>query len=240
MTRAVVPASSQAKQEKLRMRIQTGFLQVAAASVVVLLGVFAPSSGRANTITQTVTLLDPNSLHGYTTGSTSFSQFDPTLGALNAVTFAIAGATTDYPYMSIGTSFGNYSGAAGTQDYQANTPSGLLIIYKSVYLSNNSGTGAYTNLQATSDPTLGPYIGTGALTLSALYARSAGESLSLSDFGTSNQGRPGPSLAPLIAITYDYTVAATPLPAALPLFASGLGALGLLGWRRKRKAKLAA
>jgi hypothetical protein len=29
--------------------------------------------------------------------------------------------------------------------------------------------------------------------------------------------------------------ASTPLPAALPLFASGLGALGLLGWRRKRK-----
>jgi hypothetical protein len=30
--------------------------------------------------------------------------------------------------------------------------------------------------------------------------------------------------------------AETPLPAALPLFATGLGALGLLGWRRKRKA----
>jgi hypothetical protein len=29
---------------------------------------------------------------------------------------------------------------------------------------------------------------------------------------------------------------ATPIPAALPLFASGLGVLGLLGWRRKRKA----
>ena len=29
---------------------------------------------------------------------------------------------------------------------------------------------------------------------------------------------------------------ATPLPGALPLFATGLGALGLLGWRRKRKA----
>jgi hypothetical protein len=29
---------------------------------------------------------------------------------------------------------------------------------------------------------------------------------------------------------------ATPLPAALPLFAGGLGALGLLGWRRKKKA----
>jgi hypothetical protein len=33
--------------------------------------------------------------------------------------------------------------------------------------------------------------------------------------------------------------AVTPLPAALPLFAGGLGALGLLGWRRKRKAQAA-
>jgi hypothetical protein len=31
------------------------------------------------------------------------------------------------------------------------------------------------------------------------------------------------------------TATATPLPAALPLFATGLGAFGLLGWRRKRK-----
>ena len=31
-------------------------------------------------------------------------------------------------------------------------------------------------------------------------------------------------------------LSAVPLPAALPLFASGLGVLGLLGWRRKRKA----
>jgi hypothetical protein len=32
-----------------------------------------------------------------------------------------------------------------------------------------------------------------------------------------------------------FAAAETPLPAALPLFATGLGALGLLGWRRKRK-----
>jgi hypothetical protein len=30
---------------------------------------------------------------------------------------------------------------------------------------------------------------------------------------------------------------AVPLPAALPLFVTGLGALGLIGWRRKRKAQ---
>ena len=41
-----------------------------------------------------------------------------------------------------------------------------------------------------------------------------------------------------ISATED--MAATPLPAALPLFASGLGALGLLGWLRKRKAQAAA
>ena len=35
-------------------------------------------------------------------------------------------------------------------------------------------------------------------------------------------------------------VGTTPLPAALPLFATGLGAMGLLGWRRKRKNAIAA
>jgi hypothetical protein len=32
---------------------------------------------------------------------------------------------------------------------------------------------------------------------------------------------------------------ATPLPAALPLFATGLGSSGLLGWRRKKKSATA-
>jgi hypothetical protein len=32
------------------------------------------------------------------------------------------------------------------------------------------------------------------------------------------------------------TPGATPLPAAFPLFATGIGGLGLLGWRRKKRA----
>ncbi len=38
------------------------------------------------------------------------------------------------------------------------------------------------------------------------------------------------------AVTIDFSVSQTPLPAALPLFAGGLGAIGLLQPRKKRKA----
>jgi hypothetical protein len=38
----------------------------------------------------------------------------------------------------------------------------------------------------------------------------------------------------------DVLAPTTPLPAALPLFATGIGGLGLLGWRRKRKTQAVA
>ena len=37
-------------------------------------------------------------------------------------------------------------------------------------------------------------------------------------------------------LSVEGSISATPIPAALPLFAGGLGALGLFGWRKKRKA----
>jgi hypothetical protein len=48
----------------------------------------------------------------------------------------------------------------------------------------------------------------------------------------------GRDLAFRINGTYD--VAQTPIPAALPLFGSGLGLMGLMGWWRKRRAGMAA
>ena len=50
------------------------------------------------------------------------------------------------------------------------------------------------------------------------------------DIGFSGMGGPG-SGAGLVG-----TVTSTPIPAALPLFASALGVIGVLGWRRRRKA----
>lgn len=64
---------------------------------------------------------------------------------------------------------------------------------------------------------------------------------------TNNSGDSTSSLGPTTLISASNSGApgawsvsdppfATPLPAALPLFAGGLGVFGLLGWRRKRKA----
>jgi len=39
-----------------------------------------------------------------------------------------------------------------------------------------------------------------------------------------------------ISVSETAAVAATPIPAALPLFASGLGGLGFMGWRRRQRA----
>ena len=52
------------------------------------------------------------------------------------------------------------------------------------------------------------------------------------------QGTP-PDGADRTSFIDNVSLTATPLPAAFPLFATGLGAMGLLGWRRKRKPQVA-
>ena len=57
----------------------------------------------------------------------------------------------------------------------------------------------------------------------------------LEGYGVLKNGIYTDSNGDLVAIFGANAAAETPLPGTLPLFASGLGALGLLGWRRKRK-----
>jgi hypothetical protein len=60
-------------------------------------------------------------------------------------------------------------------------------------------------------------------------------------FTYSGNGQFGSGVINLVAAADgENEAAATPLPAALPLFATGLGAMGLFGWRRKRKQAVAA
>jgi hypothetical protein len=47
------------------------------------------------------------------------------------------------------------------------------------------------------------------------------------------------AITPKISFALVSNTQLTPLPAALPLFASGLGGLGLLGWRRKKRKSAA-
>jgi hypothetical protein len=63
-------------------------------------------------------------------------------------------------------------------------------------------------------------------TLSAFSDNSGSAILLFAQTGSVGEGSP---------IIDDVEVSQTPLPAALPLFASGGALLGLLGWRRKRK-----
>lgn len=44
----------------------------------------------------------------------------------------------------------------------------------------------------------------------------------------------GEAVAYSMTFNVSSTVAATPIPAALPLFAAALGGLGFFGWRRKK------
>jgi outer membrane lipase/esterase len=71
-------------------------------------------------------------------------------------------------------------------------------------------------------------------TASTLYASLTSANSELTSFFSDDQHLS--AAGQLIEANYVYSLIVTPLPAALPLFASGLGALGLLGWRRKRKA----
>jgi hypothetical protein len=66
----------------------------------------------------------------------------------------------------------------------------------------------------------------------------AGEYAYVGDYQYSNSD-PGFPSAFIMQVRAE-PVGTSPLPATLPLFASGLGVLSLLGWRSKRKARVAA
>ncbi|MGD0420648.1 MAG: hypothetical protein ABSA68_13895 [Xanthobacteraceae bacterium] len=82
---------------------------------------------------------------------------------------------------------------------------------------------------------LSPYLA--GWTLNNAFAVSANGDVIVGE-GTNPQGQDEAWIADIAGLDLAGVVGegVTPLPATLPLFATGLGALGLFGWRRKRKA----
>jgi hypothetical protein len=94
---------------------------------------------------------------------------------------------------------------------------------------DNSGNPYFVELLLFVTPSILSLDGTLWLAYSIGQSRSANNSEITYDIG---------SVYGYSTVTGQITISETPLPAALPLFATGLGALiGLLGWRRQRKAQ---
>ena len=147
----------------------------------------------------------------------------------------------------------------------SNDPAQSLVVGIISGLQDNTANQPALSVQVTSNPAgfgVGEYVGNPGLNIFTVSA-GAITSVTFSAFGVDNTAPavtccglgldlfPGqnPSaglvnqnnLVSTATTNLTFTpVPQVPLPAALPLFAGGLGALGLFGWRRKKKAAAVA
>jgi hypothetical protein len=111
-------------------------------------------------------------------------------------------------------------------------------VVEASFLSGSS-TGAQNFTAPASDISSGGYWTVWGTNSMNFLATSSIVTLQFKDLAVGTSPTAGADLGLDNVSVTDFAATATPLPAALPLFATGLGALGLLGWRRKRKAKTA-
>jgi len=149
--------------------------------------------------------------------SLSYNLFDPSLGTLSSVTFDFAG---------------QFSETNGV-NFTANLDVNATILFAVIGTGNGSVQSVTSSGTASSAAVVAAFTGLGTFPADFHYQSVCGAGIATCGTGWSGS----------LDITYNFTPSAaaeTPLPAALPLFATGLGALGLLGWRRKRKAQAVA
>jgi hypothetical protein len=157
------------------------------------------------------------------------------------VVFASKGSDQPYFLLPFVDSSGSLGQANATDqilfiEFQANTLSGnTLGLDPTTTLFNlyDNTTDAYLQGGQAVTKTLDGWLSTFALLGTAqLQGIWIGEGLTSGDTGADS--------LTVNSLTINTPPAATPLPAALPLFGTGLGALGLFGWRRRRKARATA
>jgi hypothetical protein len=193
-----------------------------------------PISASATTLTEAVTIpafqLMFSSSSAVDLPTNPFQQFDASLGTLNSVAFSISGSA-DWVVPN------EVSPNPISGQLYSPTPPGAFAISNDQSFSTNvttvitDGSASTTisiNLNGSVLPS-SPFFSylEGTNTAAVLLQFSGDQSFAIA----SANGLSG-------SVTYDYTAA--PLPAALPLFATGIGGLGLLGWRRKPKTQAVA
>jgi len=201
---------SNKKAAKLHLRV------CAAATFVATYGLLG-TAAKAATITQTLTLpavSPPSTAAEYPT--VPFNQFNPAFGTLDSVDVTLTGNA-------------NWSNAPGGGGLGVGLEygNGIQVFPPQLFLASSQGP-ISIDLMGTDSVNFALVEGTRTTTFDLV--------LDSHFFGLLGQTFSTPGLSG--SVTYDFApAAATPLPATLPLFASGLGALGLLGWRRKRKSR---
>ena len=161
-----------------------------------------------------------------------------------SVEFGAATSTVDINVKAYGNAdvFANGPAGEGFHDFSANGASALLYIMQPDTFST------VFSIVANSD--LSSLQGTHSFSLDQTYTFNTGTvyRVFMSAFASADEGHSANAFVDPYFIVPDGVTFlesngignalpnATPIPAALPLFASGLGALGLLGWRRKKKA----
>jgi hypothetical protein len=209
-------------------------------AVATLLCVCVTAGAKASTYVYT--LNEPPSADGLNQVA-QFSLSSP-LGGNTTVDWSIYGPPTNpFPSVWLGGTI-TLTGAGAPANFSVpvtafsadTNAAGQIIdwfIYANVYLPNNTGEQAYSINSlagvppaATGSPGIDYYQAT---IIACTPSCTAWAPSTIMTFGR----RIDPSGLD------SWSVAATPLPAALPLFATGLGGLGLLGWRRRRKSHAA-
>jgi len=162
--------------------------------------------------------------------------------ATTAGNFNIALSTTSTAVNGLSTTFANNLGADNTTVFNASLPMGtaldnrLFILFSSPFLYDPSKGNLLMTVISTNVPLNAPGVG-------GLLAEDPSTIMSDVFNGQTPDGGDfvaGSAVGLLTQFDYNPVAPATPLPAALPLFATGLGAMGLIGWRRKRKARAVA
>ena len=161
-----------------------------------------------------------------------------TVGAANATTFNVTGT----PSLPMGGTLTISGGFVGPENVTVPNPPNTLAPTAFTFLTSsvlgsgstwditlNQGATGYSLLLILPVTSLAGYAG-GNIFDALMYPTATGPE---GDVASCFNGSCG-------ALTPATTPPPVPLPGALPLFATGLGALGLLGWRRKKKASLSA